>query len=157
MRTTIKPLPDNASIASLEREHPCAGMRVALVVAGPPQPKERARRGKGGRFYTPKRTQQYEAAVRNVATLGTPAGWPGDARYSVTVVAYFADGRHRDVDNVAKAALDGMQGICFRNDAQVIRLVSERGGIDRANPRTEIVVEVMGALAPGRAQKGRAA
>lgn len=116
---------------------------LSFTVIGPPQPKERARRGKGGRWYTPERTRRYEAAVKAMASLSVPRGWPMDARYSVTVTAWFPDGRHRDVDNVLKAAQDACAGILFDNDRRVVESIARRGGIDRANPRTVVTVEVV--------------
>ncbi len=127
-------------------------MKLAFTVIGPPQPKERARRGRNGHWYTPKRTQRYERAVR-VASIVAIAGahvcgeWPRDARYRVDVTAYFGDARRRDADNVGKAVLDalnpknGWPGY-WGDDSQVASLTVRRE-IDRANPRTEVHVEVL--------------
>ena len=114
-----------------------------FVVRGPPQPKERARRGKGGRWYTPERTRAYEAAVRNMAALSRHRRWPVDRQYAVTVTAYFADGRARDVDNVLKAVLDGLAGVAFSNDRQVVETHAYRGGVDRDDPRTHVTISTV--------------
>jgi len=116
-------------------------------VFGPPQPKERARRGSDGKWRTPTATRQYEAAVRAVATLSRPRRgsrlqWPLDARYEVTIVTYFANARRRDVDNVAKACLDALNGVAWRDDSQVMRLVVERGEVDKAQPRTVVTINL---------------
>lgn len=107
-----------------------------FVVRGPPQPKERARRGNHGRWYTPERTRAYEAAIRNMAMLSRSPRWAVDRQYAVTVTAYFADGRPRDVDNVLKSVLDGLTGVAFANDRQVVETHAYRGGVDRDDPRT---------------------
>lgn len=44
-----------------------------------------------------------------------------------------------DIDNVAKLILDGMQGVTYPNDNQVIELHIYRGD-DKANPRIEVQV-----------------
>jgi len=44
-----------------------------------------------------------------------------------------------DLDNYSKAALDAMNGVCYRDDAQVVRLVVEKRFSER--PRMEIVVQ----------------
>lgn len=127
-----------------------ASARLAFALPGPPQPKQRARAGKGGRWYTPKATQRYESAVRTAAMVakhmgrldGSAPAWPKDARYRVTVTAYFGDERRRDADNVGKAVLDACNGMLWHDDSQVRSLTVERE-IDRATPRTEITVEVV--------------
>lgn len=123
-------------------------LELSFSVEGPPQPKERARRGAGGRWYTPKRTQQYERAVRgraSMAMMGSlwPASsWPLDARYRVTINAYFGDARRRDADNVGKAVLDALNGITWKDDSQVQSLTLTRV-VDRSAPRTNVRIEVL--------------
>lgn len=125
---------------------------LAFTVLGNPQPKERARRGKSksGKvvWYTPKRTVDYEAAVRNVARLAVPRGWPMTAAYSLTVTAWLPDGRHRDGDNILKAVGDALQGVLYDNDRRVVESIARRGGIDRENPRTVVEVAVMETVVP---------
>lgn len=120
-------------------------MTLEYVIPGPPQPKERARRGAHGRWYTPERTRRYEAHARSCATvarmaLGTP--WPMDAWYRVELWVRFPDRRRRDVDNVAKAVLDSANGVLWDDDLQVSELVVRRS-VDRERPRVEVVVEVV--------------
>ena len=71
-----------------------------FVVPGEPVPKQRARAGKGGRFYTPKETENYERAVRMVATSARPTGWPMRCRYHVEMVVFRS--ARGDLDNYAK-------------------------------------------------------
>jgi Holliday junction resolvase RusA-like endonuclease len=113
-----------------------------FTVLGPPRPKARARRGKDGRWRTPKATRVYETTVRNVAMLFRPRTWPLDAKYTVGIEVFFADARARDVDNAAKACLDALQTVAYHNDSQVDRVVCERGGIDPKNPRTVITITI---------------
>lgn len=115
-------------------------MICAFTVLGPPQPKERARACPNGKHVTPLKTRRYERLVGTVACLQVPRGWPLDGIYVVEVQAYFADRRARDVDNVAKAVLDGLNKVLWRDDRQVLRLVSEKH-VDRAKPRVEVRVE----------------
>ena len=42
-----------------------------------------------------------------------------------------------DADNHAKAILDGLNGICFADDAQIVRLFVEKHK-DAARPRVEV-------------------
>jgi Holliday junction resolvase RusA-like endonuclease len=108
---------------------------------GPPQPKERARRGKGGRWYTPERTRRFEDAVREMARLMAPHSWMTGEHYHVALTAYFPDARARDLDNVCKAVLDACNKVLWADDRQVVRVLLSRE-IDRALPRTEVLVEI---------------
>lgn len=112
---------------------------LSFTVFGPPQPKQRARKGKGGRWYTPNPTRRYERAVRNVAVLHRP---PDGERYEVVVVCYFADARRRDADNVLKSVMDSCNGVLWADDSLIARATVEKR-IDRAEPRTEITVRAM--------------
>jgi Holliday junction resolvase RusA-like endonuclease len=118
-------------------------MRVDFVVPGKPQPKQRARRGKGGRWYTPSATADYEALVREHASeafgaLAEP--WPVDVRYRLEVWCYFPDARHRDADNVLKAVADALNELAYRDDSQIHIVVAVRE-FDREAPRTHVVLE----------------
>lgn len=42
-----------------------------------------------------------------------------------------------DADNHAKAILDGLNGICYRDDAQIVKLTVEKR-TDKTSPRAEI-------------------
>jgi Holliday junction resolvase RusA-like endonuclease len=114
---------------------------LALVVPGPPVPKQRARQGKGGHWYTPEPTRSYELAVHAYGTAARlRARWPSsDAsnRFVVTIDVFLPDERGRDVDNIAKSVLDALNRNVWRDDRQVARLVVNRH-VDRSVPRTEV-------------------
>lgn len=61
--------------------------------------------------------------------------WPTLAPYwgpwRLVIVATFPDLRHRDGDNVQKQVWDGLQGVLYRNDAQVRRW---GGGLEVGEP-----------------------
>lgn len=119
--------------------------RLEFVVAGPPVPKARARKGRGGHWYTPRPTVHYELAIRNTAMVAKHSrdnSWPKGARYRLTVVAYFPDRRRRDGDNVIKSVQDACNGMLWVDDAQVVTSTITKA-IDRARPRTEVTVEVI--------------
>lgn len=126
----------------------------SFTVLGPPQPKQRARKGKGNRHYTPAETVRYEDAVRAIGSLRKPPGWPMDGEYRLYVVAYFADRRPRDVDNVVKAVSDALNKVAFDDDNQVVKVSAEKR-VDAGNPRTEVTVQWVGerAVNPRRRRK----
>lgn len=41
-------------------------------------------------------------------------------------IVFGVKNKNRDLDNMLKSTLDAMQGICFRNDCQIYRLVVEK-------------------------------
>ncbi|MEI6449785.1 MAG: RusA family crossover junction endodeoxyribonuclease [Actinomycetes bacterium] len=119
-------------------------MNVQFSVGGIPQGKQRPRLGKGGRVYTPAPTRRYERMVAWAALESRPRGWALTGRFRVEVVCYFPDERRRDVDNVLKSVLDGMQGVLYEDDSQVV-VASAIKWLDRERPRTEVVVKRCGA------------
>ena len=121
-----------------------------FVVPGKPQPKQRARKGVGGRFYTPKETREYEARVKSCAWAAmAQAGllrrgaWPLDARYRVSVVIYPANARVPDGDNVLKAVQDGLNGLAWSDDRRSKMGSYDTREPDRENPRVEVTVAVV--------------
>ena len=121
-------------------------MKFALTIPGKPQPKQRARRGKGGRWYTPKATRQYEAHVRSMVSaekrFAQFVGF-GSARVSVTIDVYWPDRRRRDLDNAVKSILDGCTKAALWDDDSQVAELTVRAHVDRERPRAELVVEVM--------------
>lgn len=126
---------------------------LEFAILGPPQPKQRARRGRtrDGRviWYTPVKTKSYEYAVKVAALVAVRQlpkrerdRWNCDASFRAEVFAYFPDARRRDADNVGKAVLDACNQVLWGDDSQVSTLTVHRS-IDRERPRTVVRVEVL--------------
>ena len=121
---------------------------VTFMVEGTPVPKGRprfARRGKFVSTYSPKTTVDYETKVSEAARLAmggsepleTPVGayiyitLPIPASYSKKRIQACLSGQERptkksDIDNFCKAIFDGMNGIVFLDDSQVVSLHSTK-------------------------------
>jgi len=121
---------------------------VNFMVEGTPVPKGRprfARRGKFVSTYSPKTTVDYETKVAEAAQLAmgssepleTPVGayiyitLPIPASYSKKRKQDCLSGNERptkksDIDNYCKAVFDGMNGIVFLDDSQVVSLHSTK-------------------------------
>ena len=110
---------------------------TTFTVPGQPVPKARARTVRG-HSYTPEPTRRYERAV---AVLAQAAGLrPTTAPIVLTVVAYMGDRRRRDVDNIAKAIQDALNGVAYADDSQIVDLHAHKR-IDRDYPRAVVTVE----------------
>lgn len=120
-----------------------------FTVLGPPQPKERARRCPSGRHVTPKKTRAYEQLVGHLASLHKPPSWRLDLAYHVELRVYFGDARGRDIDNVLKSVLDGLNRALWHDDRQVVRVTAEKN-VDRGRPRVEVCVQAVEAVQPTR-------
>lgn len=128
-------------------------LRHVITVPGEPVPKGRPIFNKRtGTARTPKKTAQYEAKIKWY-TRGPVL--EGPVRVDILAVFQRPKNRHRrcdpdglmfyggrcDMDNVAKAVHDGLQGAAFKNDRQIkdgrqaVRYTEKNG-----KPRTEIEI-----------------
>ena len=119
-------------------------LMIQFNLDGPVKPKGRPRFSKVGGFvrtYTDKKTLDYESLVREAAiqalgsseTLETPIAvyllfrLPIPQSYSKKRTEACLDGsempgKKPDIDNLAKSVLDGMNGVIYKDDAQIVNL-----------------------------------
>jgi Holliday junction resolvase RusA-like endonuclease len=115
-------------------------MMQAFRVEGPPVGKARPRVTRWG-AYTPKKTAQHEAAIRQAAqqagivaisgpvtlqvafVMPIPASWPRKKREAAARQEIMPLGKP-DTDNLCKAVMDALIGIGYQDDTQVVRLVA---------------------------------
>ena len=138
---------------------------MKLTIPGKPIAKGRPKidsRGPFARAVTPQRTETYESKVAVLArqVFETPidgpvvvdilAYWPmkGTKRKTVPRPAV-RKCTNPDADNVAKAILDGLNGIAFLDDAQVARLTVEKWHAAQGDPpRVEVEVRELSEAPP---------
>ncbi len=134
---------------------------IGFTVHGPPVPKGRPRLTRGGHAFTPGRTKAYERRVALMALQAVcwlPEGrpsWPTEAWYSVCLDIHTPDRRIPDVDNVAKAIIDGAQGVLWENDRRVIRIIAELKTVCSVEPRVDVSVAVIDAPTGWEHQRSR--
>ena len=132
---------------------------IYFVVPGDPHGKGRPKASSRGgfvRMYTPAPTRLYEAEIAKMAVLAR-SEWPVlETPISLRVVAHhpipvswskrkqqqalqgeLVPGKP-DLDNVAKAVLDALNGVIYVDDKQVVRLVAEKKY--SFDPRVEVYV-----------------
>lgn len=94
-----------------------------------------------GRTLLSREGRQYREQVAREWLAARAQGF-GRAKLRVSIVAWMPDARRRDLDNLLKASGDAMMRAgAFADDSQIVRLCIERGGIDRTNPRLDVLLE----------------
>lgn len=116
-------------------------MKRILVIPGNPTSKGRPRCGYRG-VYTPAKTLVAEEVIKTLwwEKYGNDP-WGGPLRVTLT----FLEGpkqKSQDIDNLAKLALDALNGIAWVDDKQVMALNVELFR-NRAEGQTRIMVEWM--------------
>lgn len=115
-----------------------------FTVKGEPVSKARPRIGKGG-AYTPAKSVAAEQAMGwafRAATKGHVDD--GSTTYGVRVEFHCATNQRRDVDNMLKTVLDGLNGIAFKDDSQVVEVACRKFLPPTDTPRTEVMVYRVG-------------
>ncbi len=114
--------------------------QLIFSVEGDPIGKQRPRFTKTGRTYTPKKTSDYEGMIADKAMVAMGPVTPLETPVAVYIyinhaipASYskkrkeaclnrFERPKKPDLDNVAKAYLDAMNGIVYKDDVQVVSL-----------------------------------
>ena len=107
-------------------------MRYSQTFRIKPNVKQRPRLGRRGRVFTPEQTLEFERSIRD-AYDGPLAEHPVDLTIALyknkfrVVITEYTDypksGLRGDIDNYAKAILDGLNGVAYTDDKLVKRLL----------------------------------
>lgn len=123
----------------------------SITVHGEPRSKARPRfTTRNGKVtaYTPKTTVTAERNYAQAWKAKVPANATNkDAAYEVEARFYYAKHQRRDVDNMLKAVLDGLNGIAWVDDTQVLNISGKKIFVkDSAEARSEVDVYDIGAM-----------
>jgi Holliday junction resolvase RusA-like endonuclease len=133
---------------------------ITISLQGPPQGKGRARafvRGGLVGHYTPEKTRTYEgmivaAALQEIgnrlpldvpvefvlcAIFPVPVSW-SERKRQQAITGEIKPGKKPDLDNIAKAWNDALNGVVYRDDSLICRMTLEK----RYGPRALVVVTV---------------
>lgn len=124
------------------------GEPVTVTLAGEPQGKGRARAFRRGNFighYTPEKTRTYEGMIRTAAMDAMQKRAPFDGPVSIVMRAVFPvpaswsktkrasallggtkPAKKPDIENIAKAWFDALNGVVYRDDALIVRAELEK-------------------------------
>lgn len=133
-------------------------MTITVTVPGDPVAKGRPRFTRTGRSYTPAKTEKFENLVRLAYSLQQPDLDPTEGPIELTVRAYFSIPKSwskkkqaeaateqmkkiskPDLDNCLKAVQDGLNGVAWKDDAQVADTHTSKRYSTR--PRVDIIIE----------------
>jgi Holliday junction resolvase RusA-like endonuclease len=111
---------------------------IEFVVPGPPRGKGRHRMTRTGHSYTPQDTMMYENLIKSSFLSSFPPNGGYEDRITLTVVAFFAipksaskkkkvdmacamiqPTKKPDVDNILKVVCDALNGVAWKDDAQI--------------------------------------
>lgn len=118
---------------------------VTITIPGAPKGKARARVTRAGRAFTPAETRNREAFVKMLAVAEmagrppidgpcelvmrsvseVPASWP-KKRQAAALVGEVAPTSKPDLDNQIKLITDALNGVVYRDDAQLVRITAEK-------------------------------
>ena len=115
-------------------------MMITITIPGDPTPKGRPRMTRTGHTYTPARTRDYEARIRAAWTSEKLSGplraiitayirIPKSAKMAVRknmLSGHEKPTKRPDLDNYIKSALDGLNGLAFDDDSQVIEIIARK-------------------------------
>lgn len=109
-----------------------------------PRPKQRPEfivQGNKRFAMTRRPTRDYERQIRELTAVKHPLSEPfvGDLRVHINF--FFPNRTHGDIDNLAKAILDGMQGVAFGNDRQIKALHLEFIYTRQRVGKTEVIID----------------
>jgi Holliday junction resolvase RusA-like endonuclease len=115
---------------------------LTFEVLGEPVGKERPRKGVNRYFYTPARTKAYEqhVALSALAEINAVKGEkPFIPSGPVTIEIHVHTPKTTpDLDNVLKSVIDGLNGIAYRDDSQVVYILARR--MHSQQPRVKVWV-----------------
>jgi Holliday junction resolvase RusA-like endonuclease len=94
---------------------------IRFSVPGNPVPKQSFKMGHHG-GYTPARIKAWQSAVADTAGYYFEGNAPYTKPLEVSLSFYLPTRRRMDLDNLSKAVLDGMNGIIYGDDKQIVIL-----------------------------------
>ena len=129
-------------------------MNISLTIPGPPVGKHRARVCRSGHAFTPAKTVNYEALVKQTFAAKYPdfVPMPGPVRMILSIYLMPSKKTQRklkegirvyptikpDISNVLKSIEDALNGLTYVDDKQIISVYAEKKYSQR--PCVEIIV-----------------
>lgn len=111
-------------------------MKIEFVVYGNPQGKQRPRFSKrSSSIYTPAKTRSYERQIAKAYTTAANGYSFGDKPVEIWITAVMPKAKTSrkkyptikpDIDNIQKAVFDGLNGLAYNDDKQILAAVIQK-------------------------------
>lgn len=118
-------------------------MEIAFSVPGEPVAKQRPRLGRNNNTYTPDRTRQAEQTIAwayKAAAQADGIAARSDTLIELAAVFLYAK-RDKDIDNMLKTVLDGLNDIAWDDDKQVVRVMGYKVQVPADQAGTHVIVK----------------
>lgn len=132
-------------------------MKVHFIVEGKPTGKGRPRMNRRtGKAYTPEATKREENRIRRIYYKNVNHYFEGYVK--MTIIAYYPIAKSNtkkikeqklkniirpntkpDIDNIIKLVADSLNGLCYKDDTQIVELEAKKYYSN--NPRVEVFIE----------------
>lgn len=118
---------------------------VTIWIPGEAQGKGRPRVGRQGRVYTPPKTRAAETEIKRIASMEMAGRDPFDGPVALTMrtiveptkswskkhqaaalTGMIRPTKKPDLDNMIKLVKDALNGVVYRDDAQVVELIASK-------------------------------
>lgn len=124
--------------------------QITFTIPGEPASKARPRfdgRGSKTRTYTPAKTKAAEARITHEFRAAGGIYEPDpEVTFAVDIVFYNGTRQRRDVDNMIKLVLDGLNKVAWVDDTQVMEVSARKCFTAKADAHTEVTVKPLGVM-----------
>jgi Holliday junction resolvase RusA-like endonuclease len=124
-------------------------MVAEFTIIGEPASKARARftnYGSKVRAYTPAKTMQAESKITAAYLEVADPNHDKDQAFGVEVEFLHETGQRRDVDNMLKLILDGLNKVAWPDDVQVTRIAATKNRVPKGEALTTVRVYNLGQI-----------
>ena len=118
---------------NIQQMHNPGELRLTLPY---PVSSNRYWRSARGRVFVSAEAKHYKGAVLRIASPESVFFENGDVIVHVDV---YRPAKRRDLDNCLKVLLDSLNGVCWKDDSQIVEIHARRFE-DKENPRAEVVI-----------------
>lgn len=122
---------------------------IEFTIPGEPASKARARFthiGSKVRTYTPAKTKTAENAVAAAYLALAAPGTDPETAYAVTAEFLHETGQRRDIDNMLKLVLDGLNKIAWPDDVQVVSITAVKRRVPKGEALTRVRIAELGRI-----------